>query len=204
MVEAIQIATEGRVRALYEAAIQSSVSNLHATGTGTDCIAVVSLDRGRSAYCGKHTQLGELIGRAAYAGGKNRTAPRRPTTNGAPRGDSHDDENLVRGAATVFVIITLRELVARSFEELDVSETWDTSFLNSSAAFLIAAFIFDLAYRRSALVASSGGLDGQIHFLRRTLLRSGSCSPRLSRRHGVGTFADRALGRGAWALVALF
>jgi len=66
MVEAIQIATEGRVRALYEAGIKSSVSKLAATGTGTDCIAIVALDKGISPYCGKHTQLGELIGRAVH------------------------------------------------------------------------------------------------------------------------------------------
>jgi adenosylcobinamide amidohydrolase len=66
MVEAIQVATEGRVRALYEAGIQSSASNLLATGTGTDCIAIVSLNAARKIYCGKHTKLGELIGLAAY------------------------------------------------------------------------------------------------------------------------------------------
>jgi adenosylcobinamide amidohydrolase len=66
MVEAIQVATEGRVRALYEAGIQSSASNLLATGTGTDCIAIVSLNAARATYCGKHTKLGELIGLAAY------------------------------------------------------------------------------------------------------------------------------------------
>jgi adenosylcobinamide hydrolase len=66
LVEAIQIATEGRVRALYEAGIPSSLSELVATGTGTDCIAVISLGTEREPYCGKHTQLGELIGRAAY------------------------------------------------------------------------------------------------------------------------------------------
>jgi adenosylcobinamide hydrolase len=73
MVEAIQIATEGRVRALYEAGIRSSVSSLAATGTGTDCIAVVSLGPEREPYCGKHTQLGELIGQAAYTAMKNGT-----------------------------------------------------------------------------------------------------------------------------------
>ncbi len=56
MVEAIQIATEGRVRALYEAGIQSSASNLLATGTGTDCIAIVSLNAARKTYCGKYTK----------------------------------------------------------------------------------------------------------------------------------------------------
>ena len=68
MVEAIQIATEGRTRALYEAGVRSTVSNLPASGTGTDCIALASLGAAAGAeYCGKHTVLGELIGRAAYA-----------------------------------------------------------------------------------------------------------------------------------------
>jgi adenosylcobinamide amidohydrolase len=65
MVEAVQIVTEGRVRALYEKGIKSCQSGLLATGTGTDCIAIVSPGDGRERYCGKHTQLGELIGRAA-------------------------------------------------------------------------------------------------------------------------------------------
>lgn len=90
MVEAIQIATEGRVRALYEAGIRSSVSNLAATGTGTDCIAVVSLGREREPYCGKHTQLGELIGRAAYTAVKNGLA-QASSKNGAAPGDKSND-----------------------------------------------------------------------------------------------------------------
>jgi adenosylcobinamide amidohydrolase len=66
MVEAIQIATEGRLRALYEKGIKSYQSGLLATGTGTDCIAIVSLGDGVQRYCGKHTKLGELIGLAVY------------------------------------------------------------------------------------------------------------------------------------------
>ena len=66
MVEAIQIATEGRVRALYESGVKSCQSNLPATGTGTDCVAIASLGDEVESYCGKHTQLGELIGGAAY------------------------------------------------------------------------------------------------------------------------------------------
>jgi adenosylcobinamide hydrolase len=66
MVEAVQIATEGRVRALYENGIKSCRSGLPATGTGTDCVAVVSLGDGVERYCGKHTKLGELIGGTAY------------------------------------------------------------------------------------------------------------------------------------------
>ena len=66
MVEAIQIVTEGRVRALYEQGIKSCQSGLPATGTGTDCVAIVSLGDRFERYCGKHTQFGELIGAAAY------------------------------------------------------------------------------------------------------------------------------------------
>jgi adenosylcobinamide amidohydrolase len=70
MVEAVQIATEARVLAVLEAGIKSVRSGAQATGTGTDCIAIVAPLRataraGRAeAYCGKHTLLGELIGRA--------------------------------------------------------------------------------------------------------------------------------------------
>ena len=66
MVEAVQIVTEGRVRALYENGIKSCRSDLPATGTGTDCVAIISLGDGVERYCGKHTKLGELIGGAAY------------------------------------------------------------------------------------------------------------------------------------------
>ncbi|MGH7795041.1 MAG: adenosylcobinamide amidohydrolase [Candidatus Binatia bacterium] len=90
MVEAIQIATEGRVRALYEAGIQSSVSKLAATGTGTDCIAIVSLGRERERYCGKHTQLGELIGRAGYTAVRSGLAHASSKNGAAPGGKSND------------------------------------------------------------------------------------------------------------------
>ncbi len=81
MVEAIQIATEGRVRALYEMGILSIRSSLPATGTGTDCVAVVSLDKSETPYCGKHTKLGELIGLAAYTAVKKGLV-RKSTANG--------------------------------------------------------------------------------------------------------------------------
>ena len=87
MVEAIQIATEGRVRALYEAGIQSSASNLLATGTGTDCIAVVSLNAAGKTYCGKHTKLGELIGLAAYTAVKKGLMQGTACKRSAPRTD---------------------------------------------------------------------------------------------------------------------
>lgn len=66
MVEAIQIVTEARVAAVVDARVRSTVSGKPATGTGTDCVVVAGPD-GLPAhdYCGKHTRLGELIGRAA-------------------------------------------------------------------------------------------------------------------------------------------
>ena len=88
MVEAIQIATEGRVRALYEAGLRSSISGLAATGTGTDCIAVVSLGGERERYCGKHTPLGELIGRVAYSAVRSGLAQASGTNGSAGRSSS--------------------------------------------------------------------------------------------------------------------
>jgi len=90
MVEAIQIATEGRVRALYETQITSSVSNLAATGTGTDCIAIVSLGRERARYCGKHTRLGELIGRTAHSAVKSALARDSSKDCAMPGGKAND------------------------------------------------------------------------------------------------------------------
>ena len=67
MVEAIQIATEARVAAVLAARVKSVCSGKPATGTGTDCIVVAAPVEGPAhLYCGKHTRLGELIGRAAY------------------------------------------------------------------------------------------------------------------------------------------
>lgn len=76
LVEAIQIATEARTLAMLKAGMKSVRSRAPATGTGTDCIAVAAPLNGDGArggaarpadderYCGKHTLLGELIGRA--------------------------------------------------------------------------------------------------------------------------------------------
>jgi adenosylcobinamide amidohydrolase len=73
MVEAVHIATEARTLAVLAAGIKSVRSGAPATGTGTDCIAIAApvLATARSVraeqYCGKHTLLGELIGRAVLA-----------------------------------------------------------------------------------------------------------------------------------------
>ena len=78
--EAMHLAVEGRVASLHAAGVRSTVSRGLATGTGTDCIVVASPVRKRSIeYCGKHTRLGELIGRAVLkscgAALKHRIAP---------------------------------------------------------------------------------------------------------------------------------
>lgn len=66
LAEASQLAVEARVAALFAAGIRSTVSGGLATGTGTDCVIVASpFSRSGYQYCGKHTRLGELIGRAA-------------------------------------------------------------------------------------------------------------------------------------------
>jgi adenosylcobinamide amidohydrolase len=64
LAEAVGIVTEAKVRALYDAGVKSTVSEALATGTGTDCVAL-ACPAGVPAYryCGKHTQIGELLGR---------------------------------------------------------------------------------------------------------------------------------------------
>jgi adenosylcobinamide amidohydrolase len=70
LAEALQLAVEARVLAVQQAHLTSVRSGLPATGTGTDCIVIaapdISVDQpdGVIMYCGKHTVLGELIGRA--------------------------------------------------------------------------------------------------------------------------------------------
>jgi adenosylcobinamide amidohydrolase len=67
LVEAVSIVTEAKSRALWETNVRSKLSQHIATGTGTDCVAV-ACPNGASVYgyCGKHTLVGELLGRGAY------------------------------------------------------------------------------------------------------------------------------------------
>jgi adenosylcobinamide amidohydrolase len=79
MVEALAMATEARVAAVHDAGILSTRTNRLATGTGTDCIVIASPLRGRAhSYCGKHTLLGELIGKAALRSCAKALARRAP------------------------------------------------------------------------------------------------------------------------------
>jgi adenosylcobinamide amidohydrolase len=69
LAEALELAVEARVLAVQQASLMSVRSGLPATGTGTDCIVVaaaassINENGGIINYCGKHTLLGELIGR---------------------------------------------------------------------------------------------------------------------------------------------
>ncbi len=64
MIEAVHTATMAKTAALIEAGKISPRSGRPATGTGTDCIAVAASGERDETYCGMHTVLGELIGKA--------------------------------------------------------------------------------------------------------------------------------------------
>lgn len=65
LAEALIILTESKVTVIRDKGILSPISNLPASGTGTDSHAVFCpYGDEKLEYCGKHTLLGELIGRA--------------------------------------------------------------------------------------------------------------------------------------------
>ncbi|MBI3812456.1 MAG: adenosylcobinamide amidohydrolase [Nitrospirae bacterium] len=68
MVEAVQVSTEAKTAILLGSRIQSRVSSNPATGTGTDCTAIVSGHGRPVQYCGTHTKMGELFGRIVSDG----------------------------------------------------------------------------------------------------------------------------------------
>jgi len=62
--EALALAAEARTAAVRDARIPSIVSGIDATGTGTDCVVIAHPGGlGAELYCGKHTELGHLIGK---------------------------------------------------------------------------------------------------------------------------------------------
>lgn len=68
LLEAMALAAEARTTACLEANYASPISGQPITGTGTDCIAVVSPQNGapQTNYAGKHTAVGHLIGKSVY------------------------------------------------------------------------------------------------------------------------------------------
>lgn len=69
LARAIVTATEAKTAALQELLLGSMYSQGLATGTGTDQIIVISNPQGRYMVndCGKHTKVGELVGRLVKA-----------------------------------------------------------------------------------------------------------------------------------------
>jgi|GEM_PF-2661753 len=66
LIEALAIAVEARTSAVIDARVRSRRSAGHATGTGTDCIAILAPRhaQSRALYAGKHTAIGHVIGDA--------------------------------------------------------------------------------------------------------------------------------------------
>ena len=63
LLECISIAAEARTAAVLECG--RTVPSGSETGTGTDCI-VVAAQEGEITYAGKHTDVGEVVGRSVY------------------------------------------------------------------------------------------------------------------------------------------
>ncbi|WP_010515758.1 adenosylcobinamide amidohydrolase [Leptospira licerasiae] len=65
-IEAIAIASEARTLAVLESEVETQTEKKYATGTGTDCIGIISpLGTNGIDYVGKHTAFGYLIGAAS-------------------------------------------------------------------------------------------------------------------------------------------
>lgn len=64
LAEALMMITESRCSSVMKFGVQSQISNLRATGTGTDSNLVFSGNGPELHFCGKHTLLGEMLARA--------------------------------------------------------------------------------------------------------------------------------------------
>jgi adenosylcobinamide amidohydrolase len=67
MVEAGHLAASAKTAALHQAGITSRKSQKPAIGTGTDCTAIIASGEIKNKYCGLHTVVGELIGKAVFS-----------------------------------------------------------------------------------------------------------------------------------------
>ncbi len=68
LLEVLQVAVEARTLAVLKRKIRCGVSGDWATGTGTDGIVIASpIGRAHKVYAGKHTVLGELVGKAVLS-----------------------------------------------------------------------------------------------------------------------------------------
>ncbi len=64
MAEALMMVTESKTTVLNQLGITSKISEMIATGTGTDSTAIVNGSGRYVAYCGKHVLMGEMIAKA--------------------------------------------------------------------------------------------------------------------------------------------
>ncbi|NTV46618.1 MAG: adenosylcobinamide amidohydrolase [Chlorobiales bacterium] len=99
MVKAISTATEAKTAVLQELAINSRYSDGLATGTGTDQIGIACSLTGDKplTYSGKHSKLGELIGKAVKRSVKNTLALQNQVT---PHGQCSVKIHIERFGAT--------------------------------------------------------------------------------------------------------
>jgi len=84
----IMTATEAKTAALQELAVNSRYSNQLATGTGTDQIGIATLvddSQVPLTTAGKHSKLGELIGKAVYKATKQTLAQQNKLTPAGQR-----------------------------------------------------------------------------------------------------------------------
>ncbi len=66
LVECVMMIAEAKAACLQDLNVLSPVSNLLATGTGTDSTAVACGNGPEIQYCGKHVLFGELLAKATY------------------------------------------------------------------------------------------------------------------------------------------
>ncbi|MGB8714458.1 MAG: adenosylcobinamide amidohydrolase, partial [Onishia taeanensis] len=67
LVNAVQSASEAKVRALAERGVRDPVAGSPATGTSTDCLAIAATQRGvATPYAGSGTLLGRAIGGVVF------------------------------------------------------------------------------------------------------------------------------------------
>lgn len=68
LIEALAVAVEARTTAVLEARVRSRRSDTVASGTGTDCIAMLAPEGAQgleaAPYAGKHTAIGHVVGDA--------------------------------------------------------------------------------------------------------------------------------------------
>jgi len=66
MVECVMMVAEAKAACLQDLKVESPLSGLLATGTGTDSTAIACGTGSKVQYCGKHVLFGEILAKATY------------------------------------------------------------------------------------------------------------------------------------------